>query len=261
MKDKLRNWTNSISQSNLQVFIVILTSAFMVILARLLGPLEISEDLSINLEASHRLIQGLGLTVASGLDFDLNQTPNPEYLTQFPPGSSILMACLLFFKIPLPISLKIIYGLTTVIGWLAWAAISCHFLTKSIRFSSITLPLHFIVAAILPLFYTPSWTIQGTDIFLWSATPWITLLLFYSSLKSSKNYFVVLAGLLFGLLVSFRYASVFLAFAALLILLQVNFPRFKICFKKYLIFLSPSLFFILITRKGSSTIKTIQLIL
>jgi hypothetical protein len=254
MEYRLNNWLDS-SDRDIQVSLIIAISAFSVILVRLFGPLEIASDLGTNLEAAHRLVEGLGLTVASDLNFDLNKTPDPEYLTQFPPGSSILMASLLFFEIPLAIALKIIYSLTTIIGWFSWNGIASRLLKKPIRFGSIILPLNLIIAAILPWFYTPAWTIQGTDIFLWAGTPAIVLLLFHSSLRNPQNHLVIAAGLLFGLLISFRFASYFLAFAALLILLQVNFPKFKLFLLKYLIFNTAALLFVVPISIYTNSVK------
>jgi hypothetical protein len=96
-----------LSAGNRNVFGTILLSAALVILLRLFGPLIIHWDLSIQLEAAYRLIQGLGLTNAFSSQFDLNQPPISEYLVHFPPGLSLLVAAFLFLKIPLAIALKL----------------------------------------------------------------------------------------------------------------------------------------------------------
>ena len=245
MRGKIQAFIYSLSEGNPQVLGIILISAFFVVLARVIGPFQIGTDQGDQVQAAHRLVQGLGLTTTTyvnSFNFDINQTPKAEYLTTFPPGLSLTVACLLFFKLSLASSLKIIYSLATIIGWIGWAIIGCHFLSKGIRFNSISLPIHLIIAAILPIFYTPRWS--QTDIILWSGVPLITLLLFYSSIERKRIILIVISGLIFGLLFSVRYASLFLAGAAFLILFQVNFPNLKKTLKNYFFFLFSSLFII-----------------
>lgn len=117
MKQRLQAFIYLLSEGNLKVFGTIFITGLFVILARVLAPVQISSDLGLQLQAAHRLVQGLGLTVALSLNFELNQPPNSEYLTHFPPALSLLVASLLFLKLPLATALKIIYGLTTVVGW------------------------------------------------------------------------------------------------------------------------------------------------
>ncbi|MBW4619141.1 MAG: hypothetical protein KME17_07250 [Cyanosarcina radialis HA8281-LM2] len=244
MKQRLRAFIYLLSEGNLKVFGTIFITGLFVILARVLAPVQIASDQGLQLQAAHRLVQGLGLTVALSLNFDLNQPPNSEYLTHFPPAFSLLVASLLFFKMPLATALKIIYGLTTIVGWFCWAAIGSRLLSTSLKVGKFLLPLQYVIAVILPILYTPSWSTQGTDIFLWSGVPAIVLLLLHSSDNRFKNIFSISAGLLFGLLFAFRYNSIFLVLAAFLILLQVNFPRLLELSKNYTIFLASSCFFI-----------------
>ncbi|MEL6383761.1 MAG: hypothetical protein AAFQ89_15160, partial [Cyanobacteria bacterium J06626_18] len=95
-------------------------AAVYVTLIRLLGPIQIHWDLSVQLDAAHRLAKGLGLTNAFSSQLDLNQPPIAETLTHFPPGLSLLVAGFLYFKIPVEVALKIIYGLATMAGWFCW---------------------------------------------------------------------------------------------------------------------------------------------
>lgn len=241
--NQLRTTIFRLSAGNRNVFGIMLLSAALVILIRLLGPLRIHGDLSTQLEAAYRLVEGSGLTNAFSSQFDLNQPPVSKYLTHFPPGLSLLVSAFLVFNIPLAITLKIIYSLTTVIGWLGWSVISSRCLLSPLKIGSTFLPIHLMIAIILPIFYTPPWTFQGTDIFLWAGVPIITLLLLFPS----RNYLglinTTIAGFGILLLISFRYASGFLLIAAFLVILQMEMPKIKSFLKRYTILILPSLSF------------------
>jgi hypothetical protein len=216
-----------LSGGNSGVFVTLLITAAIIILIRLFGPLPIDWDLSIQLEAALRMAQGLGLTNAFSPQLDLNQPPISETLIHFPPGLPVLLVAFLRLGIPLPIALKTIYSLTTAIGWLAWSCVASRCLVGSFRLGKYILPLSWVIAVILPLIYTPSWTIQGTDIFLWAGTPIVTLLLLYGFGKRLYPIATVWLGILIGLLLSFRYASGFLLIAALLVIFYRLFPKVK----------------------------------
>lgn len=238
------------SQGNPKVFGLILISAFFVTLARILAPIEMNWDESVQLEAAHRLVKGLGLTSTffpppydpKQIPFNLNQAAIPQFVTWWPPGFSIIVAAFLFLGIPLATSLKIIYSTTTIIGWFGWAILGSHCLSRPIKIGAMLFPAQFFIASVLPVFYTPAW--KGTDLFLWASIPFFIILLFNSAAKNSRIY-LAYAGALFGLLVTIRYSTLFLAIAAFLIILQVNFPRFKKVAQSYSLFLFSSLIFIL----------------
>lgn len=216
-----------LSGGNPGVFLTLLITAAIIILIRLFGPLMIGWDLSIQLEAAYRMAQGMGLTNAFSPQLDLSQPPISETLVHFPPGLPLLVAAFLHLGISLSSALKIIYGLTTIIGWLAWSVIASRCLVGFFRLGKYTLPLNWVIAVILPLLYTPSWTIQGTDIFLWAGTPVVTLLLLYGFKKRLHPVSTIWLGILIGLLLSFRYASGFLLIAALLVVIYRFSPRVK----------------------------------
>ncbi|MFB2969697.1 hypothetical protein ACE1CD_12040 [Aerosakkonema sp. BLCC-F183] len=250
MMNKLKLLIYSVSQGNPKVFGVILISAFFVTLARILAPIEMNWDEAVQLEAAHRLVKGLGLTstffpppyAPVQIPSNLNISPIPQYLTWWPPGFSLLVASLLFIGISLATSLKIIYGISTILGWFAWGILGSNCLSKPIKIGSKNLPAQFFIAAILPIFYTPAW--NGTDLFLWAGLPFVVLLLFKSA-NQKPLFYVAVAGFIFGVLVFIRYSSLFIAIAAFFILLLLNYPRLLAFLKTYSIFLASSLLFIL----------------
>lgn len=216
-----------LSNGNTGVFITILVTAALVTLIRLFGPLPVTWDLSIQLDAAHRLAQGLGLTNAFSPQLDLSLPPISETLVHFPPGLSLLVAAFLRLGVPLAIALKTIYSFTIIIGWVAWAVIASRCLVNPVKVGTQSIPLNLVIAVILPLVYTPAWTIQGTDIFLWAGTPVVTLLLLYGLKSRFCLAATVLLGLTTGLLLAFRYASGFLLIAACLVIGYRFFPRIK----------------------------------
>lgn len=225
-----------------RVFGIFLLSTLAITTARILAPFEVGKDQSVQLEAAQRLADGLGLTTTNQANspfFDISESPVPGYLSQWPPGFSIIVAGFLLTGLPLLASLKIIYGVTTLVGWLGWATLASYLTSAPIRLGTRNLNIHFFAAAILPIFTTPLW--NGTDIFLWACIPFVVLLLNKTSTEPRSNTALVSAGLLFGFACAMRYASAFLALAALLILIQVSYPRVTPFLRRLLVFSLPSL--------------------
>lgn len=249
MMNKIKAFIYYFSQGNPKVFGLMIISAFFVTVTRLLAPVEMNWDESVQLEAAHRLVKGLGLTstffpppyAPIQIPSNINQSPIPQALTWWPPGFSLLVAALLFLGIPLASSLKILYSVTTLTGWFGWAILGSHCLSKPIQLGARLFPAQLFIAAILPVFYTPAW--WGTDLFLWAGIPFIVLFLFNSGTKNKVKY-VFFAGLVFGLLVNVRYSSLFIAIVSFFILFQVNLLKLTAFIKNYCFFISSSLFFI-----------------
>lgn len=232
-----------LEKDGIKVFTLVLISALGVILVRLFGPIFIHFDLSIQLEAAVRLVQGLGLTNAFSSQLDLNQPPVSQPLTHFPPGLSLLVAAFLYFDIPLIYALKIIYSLATLFGWIVWGLLSALCLADRIKIASKSIPVNLILAALLPIFYTPAWTWQGTDTFLWAGIPTIAFLLIFSNGSRRPWAAMFGSGMLVLGLIAFRYISVFILIGALFIVAYLNFPNWKFIFRRSFWFYLPSLLF------------------
>lgn len=229
-----------------RVLVIFLLSALVITAARVLSPFEVGKDQSVQLETAQRLADGLGLTTTNQANspvFDISEPPAPGYLSQWPPGFSIVIAGFLLTGLPLVASLKIVYGVTTLLGWLGWANIASYLTSEPIRIGTRDLNLHFFAAAILPILTTPLW--NGTDIFLWAGIPYLVLLLNKNVLDQRSYAIPLFAGLLFGFLCAMRYASAFLALASVLILVQVSYPRFKPFLGRLVVFFLPSMVIIL----------------
>jgi hypothetical protein len=235
----------SFGGKNSKVAAIILVSATLITIARLLAPFEIEKDQALQLEASIRLAEGAGLTSTSveQTSFDLTEPAKPEYLTWFPPAFSLIVAGFLYLGVPLLLPLKIIYGLMTLVGWMGWAVISSNLLSMPLRIRGRDFNLHYAIAAVSPLLLTPPW--QGTDIFLWAGIPIFVLLLLKGAKGPTSYRYIIAASLLFGLLISFRYASFFLGIAGFLILAQTSWPSPSLFLKRLSVFLAPTLLIVL----------------
>lgn len=231
------------------VFSVIVVSALLVTSARTLAPFEVGKDQATQLEAAERLAAGKGLTTTSDVPpstFDIIEAlPPPKHLTSWPPGFSLIIAALLSLGLSLAASLKILYVTVTLLGWIGWATLVSHFLSRPWCYRKRNYHLHIVIAALLPVFTTLPW--GGTDIFLWAGIPFIFFYLFRKGTKESSYVFVALAGLLLGSLFAIRYASIFMILAVPFILAQVNVPDFKAALKKFLVFFATALLLILPT--------------
>lgn len=246
----IRKLIHKLSNGNEWVFIAMFLAAIFVTILRLLAPIELWWDESVQLNAAHHLANGLGLTTTCSpgpadierIPANLLEKPVAQYMNDFPPGLSLLVAGFLLLKIPLVFSLKIIYSLLTIIGWLCWAIIACRCLVRPIKLGRLSLPVQILVAAILPVFYTPGW--RGTDLFLWAGLPYIILLLFNSSIRTKSAKCLLVAGLLLGLEFSFRFAALSLFIFAFFTLVQKNHFKIREIASKFAWFVGYSLIFI-----------------
>ncbi len=257
MVSQLKPAIHNLINGNYRVFILIVISAVILTVLRILSPLEISWDQASQIGATYRFLQGLGLTETDCAThpFNINQLPTSLYLTNFPPGFSLLVAGLLVLGIPLITSLKILYTIVTLVGWFNWGIIGSYLLSGSTR--SGFLPIKFIIATLLPFLYTPLW--NGTDIILWAGVPGLIILLFYSETQShySKLY-IILAGILFGFLYSIRYATLFLVIFVFFMFLKRCFKQplpYKSLLTDFLLFIASSLPFFLCVSLYNSLSK------
>lgn len=227
-----------------EVLLVIVVAASLVVAARVLGPFELRQDQSLQLEAAQRLRLGLGLSTTRTVTTapDVMEAPSPIYLTDWPPALSLLVAGLLLCGLSLEVALKVMYAVVTLGGWVGWGLVANYVLAGHFSKGAALSWIYLIVSALLPVLYTPWW--GGTDVFLWAGVPYVVLLLFLANYRPRPAALIVAAGLLFGLLCSMRYASFFLAIAASLILLQTTIPDIKAFLRRSALFFIPSLIFI-----------------
>lgn len=228
-----------------RVFVLVMSGALLITLLRMAAPFEVGKDQALQLEAALRLRAGYGLTstyATAAAPHDISQPPQPKVLTWWPPVFSLLVAGLLQTGLALPTALKLLYALVTLTGWFGWSRIAAPVFARPLPLFHRKIPFGYLLAFLSPLFFTLSW--NGTDILLWAAIPFFTLLLIKANARAGY-WSIGGAGLLFGLLYGVRYASSFLGLAALLTLLALHAPKYKTALKQYAIFLVGALIFAL----------------
>jgi len=180
---------------------------------------QISGDQCIQIDAAFRLLDGQGLkTIAfiKEISSDVSKAPVLHYLTWYPPTYSLLITVLLWLHIPLFFALKGIYLVTSIVGWSSWGILGAALLKSPIKIKGKNFYLNYALAALLPIFNTPTWISTPTDIFLWAGMPIIILFVLLGIEKNDVK-FVVLSGLCIGLLYSLRYQAMFIMFSVSLI--------------------------------------------
>jgi hypothetical protein len=233
---RLRRIAERLEVVDRRVFQVFLIAAVLLTAARAVAPFEVGKDQSAQLEVALRLVRGYGLTTTETSprgSFDITEPPSSKTLTSWPPGFSILISALLALGLPLLLSLKLFYSAATLIGWLGWAILASNLLADPLKVGQRTYRVNLLLAILLPIFLTPWWS--GTDIILWAGLPFVFLWLCKAE-KSSR--YIAFAALLFGVLYSVRYASLFILPATVAILLQLSFPNIKIFLRRLLVFLT-----------------------
>lgn len=223
-----------------RLFVVWLCSAVLVIAVRFAAPIGPLSDTGMQLQASHNLIVGRGLTVYQDLivgrsDADLGTPAQPVTLTYFPLGYSVLAAALLWTGIGVGVTVKILGALATFLGWWGWSRLALAYVGDGITRRSWKW-VAFAIAITSPLLFTPPWS--GTDIFLWAVVPWaLDLIVRAADDRPPRRWWLDCgAGALCGFAFLMRYASLFLAaYAGCVVLWQAH-RRPKVLIGRWLAF-------------------------
>jgi hypothetical protein len=193
-----------------------LCSAAVVSVIRLLHAADLGYDLTFQLQAAQHLTAGKGLTVYWPSSDELADPFTLATLTHFPAGYSLFAAALLVTGMDAGMAVKILGVLATMVGWWGWAKVAFIYMGDGARG-----PWRFVfywVAIVSPLLFTAPW--GGTDIFLWASVPWVLRLVTRPthSGDEARLWQDGLAGALAGLCVLTRYAALYLAaYAALIV--------------------------------------------
>jgi hypothetical protein len=195
-----------------------LCSAAVITFIRLLHATDIGYDITLQIQAGQHLLEGKGLSVYWPTADDVAKPLTLEVLTQFSSGYSLYTAALAFLGINEAILVKVAGAPVTLLGWLGWARLAFIYMSSGIREGGIWRFVGIWIAIVSPLLFTSQW--GGTDIFLWAAIPWVLELIMRPSQAREHPAvrYDLCAGILIGLCVLMRYASVFVAaYAALVI--------------------------------------------
>jgi hypothetical protein len=199
------------SKTGVRVLFVWLGSALLVVAVRFAAAGGPGYDVAIQLQASHNLLAGRGLTVYRPSDADLARPARLATLTYFPAGYSLAAAAFLWTGLGVGVIVKVLGAGATILGWWGWSRLALACVRDGTSQRALWGGVAFGIAIATPLFFTPSWT--GTDIFLWSVVPWVVELVTRAAedATSGRRWLDVGAGLLCGFAILMRYASLFLA--------------------------------------------------
>lgn len=198
-----------------------LCAAGVVVVSRFLHAADLGYDLTAQLQAAQNLLAGKGLTVYSPVTHDLADPLALVTLTHFSAGYSLSAALLLALGADSGLALKVLGATATVLGWWGWGNLAYAYAVEGWRQAASSRWVARAIAVVTPLLFTPPW--NGTDIFLWAAMPWVFAQIVRPPGQRSVRLDVT-AGLLTGFCVLMRYASLFLAgFALLVIACQCRF--------------------------------------
>ncbi len=198
-----------------------LASASILTLLRFLNAADLDYDLTLQMEAAQNLLAGKGLSIYWPTETDLAKPATLLTLTHFPAGYSLCAAGLISIGFSLGAVAKLSGAAGTLLGWWRWGRLADIFFKEGLLRSWTARWSCYIIAIATPLLFTPSW--HGTDILLWAAVPWVLHWIVRASDDSvvEKNWHDGLAGVVCGVCVLMRYASMFLVvYAGFLILVQ-----------------------------------------
>jgi hypothetical protein len=215
-----------------------LGSAAVVTLVRLLNAADLGYDLTLQIEAAENLLAGKGLSIYWPSEADLAKPATLLTLTHFPAGYSLCAAGLISLGLGVGAVVKTCGAVGTILGWWGWGWLAYFFFREGLQRSWSWRWAGCLIALSTPLLFTPHW--QGTDIFLWAAVPWVLYWIVRASDENAPGgrWFDGLAGVVCGLCVLMRYASVFLAvYAGVLILFQSK-AHLKVLARRWALFIA-----------------------
>jgi len=202
-----------------------LASAVVITFIRLLHASDLGYDPALQIQAGQNLLAGKGLAIYWPTSQDLAAPLTLEVLTHYSAGYSLYAAALMAIGVGEGALVKILGAFATIVGWWGWARLAFAFMGGDRGRGRLWRFTGYWVAVVTPLLFTSRWA--GTDIVLWAATPWVLALITRApdSRAQADSRSDVLAGLLIGVCVLARYASVFLVVYA--VLLVVGQSRFR----------------------------------
>src|ERR1700730_11044774 len=184
-----------------------LCSATLVTVIRFLHAGGPGYDLALQIQATHNLLAGHGLSLYEHMGPDLADRASLVTLTYFPPGYSLIAAALLSAGFGVGMTVKVMGAAATMLGWWGWGRLAHPFLDEGMTNSSVWRWAGIAIATFTPLLFTPSWA--GTDIFLWAVVPWVVDFAVRASDENAPGTWRPdwLAGALCGLALLMRYCS------------------------------------------------------
>ena len=213
-----------------------LCSAAVVTGARLFNPIPMSLDLAFQIQAAQNLLAGHGLSVFSRYAPDVAAPSGLVLLTVFPSGYSLFTAAILALGGSEGIAVRSLAVAGTMLGWWGWGMLAYPFFSEKMERTVVWKWAGFLIALSTPLLFTASGA--GTDLFLWAAVPWVLIWVVRGSNEEAPGAarFDLMAGAVCGLASLMRYASLFLAAYAVLLILRQSGLRLRVLCRRWAFF-------------------------
>jgi hypothetical protein len=193
-----------------------LCSASAVTFVRLLHATDPLYDPTVQIQAAQNLLAGKGLTIYFPAAADLSEPLTRLVLTHFPAGYSLYAAAMLALGIDVATFVKLAGAIATLVGWWGWARLAFAYMGEGLRRSRLWRLAGYSIAILSPVLFTLPW--GGTDIILWASIPWVLEWIVRAPDERAQTRFSrdALAGVIVGVCILSRYASVFLAIFCML---------------------------------------------
>ena len=216
--------------------LVWLCSAVVVTVMRFLNAASPGYDLGLQIQAAHNLLAGNGLSLYRQMGPDLGGPAALMTLTSFASGYSFCAAALMALGVSVGMVVKVLGAAATMLGWWGWGKLAYPFFSDGLKRSPVWRWAGFAIAVSSPLLFTPWW--GGTDIFLWAAVPWVLDWVVRAANEDvpGGRWLDGLAGVVCGLCVLMRYASLFLAVYAIFVILWQSRMRLSVLMRRWAFF-------------------------
>src|SRR5262245_20015671 len=216
--------------------IVWLCSAGVVTTARFFHAVPMSLDLAFQIEVAHNLLAGKGLSIYDHFSSELTAPGTLGTLTSFPAGYSLYTAAILAAGGSDDTAIRLLASAATMLGWWGWGMASYPFFRRTLYKTAFYKWCGFLIAVLTPLLFTITWA--GTDIFLWAAVPWVLRWVTRGTNEDllGRARFDLLAGTVCGFAILLRYASLFLAVYAVLLIMWQSRLRLRVLTLRWTVF-------------------------
>ncbi len=208
-----------------------LSAAAVITIVRLLHATGV-DDITIQIQAAQNLLEGKGLVIYWRAAEDLSKPLALHGMTHYSAGYSFFAAAMMAVGVAPAAFGKIWGSVATLAGWWGWGRLAFLYMGRPDRTSRFWLSVSLWIAAASPVLFTSPW--GGTDIALWAAVPWVLMFLTRAPDEAAQLDVKrdALAGLLIGVCVLARYASLFLVPYAVLVILAQSRLRGRLAAKR-----------------------------
>lgn len=220
-----------------RTFLIIwLCSAGLVTAARLLHAVPMTLDLAFQIQVAHNLLAGKGFSIYNHYSSELIAPATLSTLTIFPAGYSLYAAAILAAGGREDTAIRLFAAAATILGWWGWGLAAYPFFSTKLSTTAFYKWTGFLIAALTPLLFTISW--GGTDIVLWAVVPWVLLWITKGANEDlpGREWFDLVAGIVCGFAILLRYASVFVAAYAFLLIMWQSRLRLRVLTQRWTVF-------------------------